>query len=151
MERAVSQITNFPTSAVGIRSFAEKIKEEIMSGSEDVLRAKVMLKSMREIVDKLEKDETLKEMFQEEACKYPEKSFEAYGMLITKTVRADYDFSTDVIWNELMLQLEQAKANVKARETFLKALMTPMADPNTGELIYPPMKRQTESLSLKPI
>lgn len=151
MERAVSQINNFPTTAVGIRTLAEKIKDEIMSGSEDVLRAKVMLKSMREVVDKLEKDETLKEMFQAEASKYAEKSFSAYGMMITKTMRTEYDFSNDTIWNELNDELTFVKEKIKARETFLKALRTALADPETGEMIYPPTSKQTESLSLKPI
>jgi P2-related tail formation protein len=151
MERAVSQITNFPTSAVGIRSFADQIKKEIMSGSEDVLKAKVMLKAMRDVVDKLEKDETLREMFQAEACKYAEKSFSAYGMMITKTLRTEYDFSKDTTWNDLQAELSEVKERIKSRETFLKAIRSPLADPETGEMIYPPTTKQTESISLKPL
>lgn len=151
MERAVSQINNFPTTAIGIRTFAEKIKDEIMSGSEDVLRAKVMLKAMRDVVDKLEKDETLREMFQAEACKYAEKSFSAYGMMITKTMRTEYDFSKDATWNDLQGEISELKERIKARETFLKAIRSPLADPETGEIINPPTTKQTESISLKPL
>lgn len=151
MERAVSQINNFPTTAIGIRTFAEKIKDEIMSGSEDVLRAKVMLKAMRDVVDKLEKDETLREMFQAEASKYAEKSFNAYGMMITKTMRTEYDFSKDATWNDLQGELSELKERIKARETFLKAIRSPLADPETGEIINPPTTKQTESISLKPL
>lgn len=61
--------------------------------------------------------------------------------IIEKKDPDKYDFSvcSDSTYNEMIVEMEQLKAKIKERETFLKALTEPVSTLD-GEIINPPIK-----------
>jgi hypothetical protein len=82
---------------------------------------------MEELVKKLK--ESIAEQVLAEAQKYG-KQFDYLGSKVQLSERRTYDFSNDSLWCEL----DKTK---KEREEMLKHISSPLADPDTGEMIYP--------------
>jgi len=145
-------IGNFPTNAVGIRSFKEDIKSKILSGETNAGDAKVLLKSMEIIVKDLQKDEEIKEAFSDFADRYTEKTFVHRGMQFTKTEKKVYDFKScgDVTYDDLVVKLEKLQEQIKEREAFLKTIKATMFD-SEGIEIKPPILTYQAIISLKPM
>lgn len=138
----------FPESKVQVREFTQKVKEEVLSGDRDPLQFATLFKALEECVKTLRTDEEIREAILTEANKYPGKTFELHSAKFTIRESVTYDYSTDSTWNELNSKLNAIKAEMKDRETFLKSLKTPVADPETGEMINPVSKSSTTSVSV---
>jgi len=152
MENAISTINLMPSTTQEVSKMFVKLKEELLSGKEDPLKLEVQLKSMEELIKKLRSDEEIKEQMINEGMKYPDNSFQLYGAKFTKTtVGVKYDFKAcqDSEWNQLKIKFDNAKKELKEKEDFLKTLKKDVVNPNTGELISPPIKTGKESLSVK--
>jgi len=152
MENALSTINLMPTTSQEVSKMFTMIKNEILSGNENPLKLEVQLKAMEELIKKLRSDNEIKDQMINEGMKYPESSFEVFGAKFTKTtVGVKYDFSECNYseYKESLSNFEKAKADLKEKEDFLKGLKIPMAHPESGELINPPIKTGKESLSVK--
>jgi hypothetical protein len=139
MENALSTITQFNLTKSQIDSFARKALDEIDTGMYHPLAIHLCLKVMEELVKKLR--EGIAEQVIEEAEKYGGKDFEFGGAKIQLSNRRTYDFSQDHTWTEL----DQAK---KERENMLKNLSQPVADPDSGEMVYPAAFKVTQVLTV---
>jgi len=138
MENTLSTITQFNLTKTQIEDFAWKALDEIDSGMYNPLNIHLCLKAMEELVKKL-KSGIAHQVFTE-AEKYG-KHFDYQGARIQLSERKTYDFSADSKWNEL----SHAKKN---REEMLKNLSEAVADPDTGEMLYPAPFKTTSVISI---
>ncbi len=146
MDTAISNLTVLPLSKDERKDFVAKVAREVDGGLIDPIKLAVYLKSIEETVKSLKSHYQIKDAIQDEADKYPEKNFHAFGAEITKTGRTTYDYlrCDDEVWDDLMRQLNDLKALIKARETTLKTGV----DPSTGETFKPPLAKKTEFLKI---
>ncbi len=153
MEDAIAQFTYLPATKAERETFVALCVDEVLSGHRNPLELEVMLKNLEETINAIRKHPEVKEYVREEAEKYSEKTFKAFGVTITKTARSTYDFSgcNDSAWNDLKQKEATLKAEIKERETFLKSIKPGMniADSETGEILLPPATSTTESLTIK--
>lgn len=143
-----SVLSLFPETKASVKSFVERIKSEVLSGEKDPLEFSVIFKSLEEIVKELRSDKDIKETILDEAAKYGNKTFEAKGAKFTIRDSARYDYSSDEKWRELNAEVTKLKEKIKKREEMLKSLTDEVADPETGEIIYPAVKYSTTSVSV---
>lgn len=153
METAISQFTYLPATKAERETFVQMCVDEITSGFRNPLELEIMLKNLEETVNAIRKHPDVKQAVQTEAEKYSEKTFKAFGCSITKTSRTTFDFTqcNDSTYNELKEQEVKAKEMLKDRENLLKAIKpgTTLANPETGEEIFPPITSTTEFLTIK--
>lgn len=153
MEDAIAQFTYLPATKAERETFVALCVDEVLSGHRNPLELEVMLKNLEETINAIRKHPEVKEYVREEAEKYSEKTFKAFGVTITKTSRTTYDFSgcNDSTWQELKDQEAELKKKVKEREEFLKSVKPGMniADSETGEMLLPPSTSTTDSLTIK--
>ncbi len=126
MDNSLATITQFNLTKSQIDIFARKVLDEIDTGNYNPLNIHLCLKAMEELVKKLK--EGIAEQVLAEAAKYG-KQFDYLGSKVQLSERRTYDFSYDSLWCDL----DKTK---KEREEMLKHLSSPLADPETGEMIY---------------
>jgi hypothetical protein len=141
----LSALSLMPSTASEVAKFSKGIIESVKEGRANPIKVLVMLRAL-EAVSELVRDE-IGENISREADNYSEKKFDAFGALVTKEdvgVKYRYETSKDVEWERLNTDFETIKRQKSERETFLKALKTPMTvvDPDSGEVteIRPPFK-----------
>ena len=138
MENTLSTITQFNLTKTQIEDFAWKALDEIDSGMYNPLNIHLCLKVMEELVKKLKKG--IAEQVFSEAEKYG-RHFEYQGSRIQLSERKSYDYSADYKWNELSNEKRQ-------REVMLKHLSEPVADPDSGEMLFPAPFKTTSVISI---
>jgi hypothetical protein len=141
----LSALTLMPSTASEVARFSRGIIQAVKNGEVSPLKVLVMLRSL-EAVSELVRDEISDELLNE-AERYPEKKFDAYGASIEKSelgTKYLYEKSGDVEWEQLNSEFETIKRRKSERETFLKSLKEPMTAVHepTGEVykISPPVK-----------
>lgn len=139
MNKELATITDFNLSKSQINAFARNVLAELDEGFYNPLEIHICLKAMEELVKKLK--EGIANEAISEAEKYGEKEFDYKGSKVILANRRTYDYSQDATWSSL----DEEK---RKRETMLKNISEPMADPNTGELIYPAAFKVTPSISI---
>jgi hypothetical protein len=138
MDNALSFITQFNLTKTQIDFFTRKALDEIDTGLYNPLSIHLCLKAMEDLIKKIK--EGIAEQVMLEAEKYG-KSFEYHGAKVQISERRSYDFSHDSKWSELNKELKQ-------REELLKHFSDPLADPETGETIYPPQLKVTSIITI---
>ena len=73
---------------------------------------------------------------------HPSSTFTDGNVSMKISQRKTLDMSADDKLNEL-------KAQVKAREAYLKSLKAPTHDPDTGEIIEKPIEKYSEFITIK--
>lgn len=141
---ALSTLSEMPLTKDECKTFANMAIEEILSGERNPLQIEIQLKALEETIKLIRDNEHVKKCLQTEAEKYTEKTFQFQNAEISKMSRSNYDLSTcnDSVYNKL-------KSELKEREAFLKALNSQVANPETGEIINPPVKTYTNYLQIK--
>ncbi len=134
----LSIIQQFSLTKTQIDVLARRVLEEIDDGNHNPLNIFICLKAMEELVKRL-KDGMAGVVIQE-AKKYG-KQFDYLGSRIQLSERRTYDFSDDSAWCEL----DKTK---KQREEMLKHITQPVADPETGEMIYPAQFKITPVITI---
>lgn len=120
MERAISTLTQLPTSGTQITEYVTQLKNDIIGGYIPATESAIIIKSFEKIIEELKKDKDVKDYLYSECEKYQEKTIEVNGAQIQKTSRTTYDFSRDEEYSMLKDQERELKAMIKARETILK-------------------------------
>ena len=145
----ITQIAETKKQAV---DFAAGIKQQILSGDIEPLIAAKQLKVLEEIVKELRSDEEIQELILENAVNEG-KEFKKHGAKFqVRATFTSYDFKVcnDTDWEQLEAQEKSFKKLRKEREKFLKAIpeFKQIADPETGELISAPAKRQKMGVAI---
>lgn len=151
-ERPIGVLSQFAQTSTQIDIFADGVIESVKSGEEDPLLVQLRIKAMERAFERILKE--IKENVLTAADKYPGDKFEYMGNTIQKgSVKTDYDYaaSKDEEWDMFDVEVKTATERRKERETFLKALKTPMdvIDSN-GEAVklYPPTKKETPGIRI---
>lgn len=145
---ALNVITLMPSTKQQQVDFSTQVINSVINGEFNALELDIHLKSIEDTIKLIRINNQVKGSVMDECDKYPTKNIELLGAKITRVSKATYDFSEDSEYNELNEELTAAKGNIKQRETFLKALTKEVADPITGELIYPPAMEYTDYLKI---
>lgn len=138
MENALSIITHFSLTKTQIDTLARKALDEIDTGNHNPLTIHLCLKAMEELVKKIK--DGIADQVLAEAEKYG-RQFDYLGAKVQLSERRSYDFSHDSTWSDL----DQSK---KQWEETLKHLSDPVADPETGEMIYPAQFKVTPFITI---
>lgn len=132
------------------QAIVEQVRDAILSGEQDPLKAEIALKGMEDIIDMIRKE--IRYYVLKEAAKQGEKTFEYSGATIQVSERKTYDFSKcgDDYWQGLKDAETTAKEARSEREKFLKSIpMEGVVLPNTGEVLQAPSFTTTEILTIK--
>jgi len=152
MEKALSHITVLPSTKREREVFVNKAIEEIANGEQNPLRIEIQLKNMEETISMIRKSSLVKDIIRREADKYPGKTFETFGAIITKVETTKWDYSTtgDTVLVDYQNQMELLKAAIKDREKWLQALKPGMiaVDEVTGQVLAPPRTTVEETLRI---
>jgi len=146
METALSTLSILPSNRDQIKSFSRQLKNEILAGNEDPLKALVQLKFIEKLIEDILKDEELDRLFVKELQLYgKEKVVEIAGAKLMQTevgTRYDYEASGDPKWFDLKKQSTEVSERLKEREKFLQAIPydAGIVDPDTGVFITRPPK-----------
>ena len=129
------------------------ILKAVDDGAVNPLEARIRLKAIEEVVSTA--SSSIAKYVRDEAEKHGTKSFDYMGAkveLAETGVNYNYDVCGDPEWEELQTSLKQLKADIKAREEFLKSLKKPItvANEETGEVITikPPVKTSTSGVKI---
>jgi ribonuclease BN (tRNA processing enzyme) len=116
-----------------ITLLADHITEKAREGEENPLHSLVKIRFMKNVIEAAEVQ--VKQMATEEASRLSKSGETVIGTEVT--------YSEDKEWNDL-------KNKLKKREDMLKGLTKPMADPDSGEIINPPIvKYSAEIVTIK--
>ena len=140
METAISTLSVLPETREQQHDFANKAVAELLSGNYDIVKAWQQMSIIADTLNEIKESITLKNAVIAELEKYGKDGTEVNGCKLTVSQRRTFDFSAcnhtaySILKNEIKARTEI----VKELETMLKAMKSPMADPETGEVINPP-------------
>lgn len=146
METALSTLSVLPSNRDQLRTFSRQLKDEILEGNTDPLKALVQLKFAEKLIEDVLKDEELDHLFVKELENYgKEKVVELAGAKLMQTevgVKYIYEESGDPKWFDLNKQAAEIADKKKEREKFLQGIPynEGVVDPDTGVFITRPPK-----------
>lgn len=146
METALSTLSVLPSNRDELKTFSRNLKNEILEGNTDPLKALVRLKFIEKLIADILKDEELDELFIRELALYGnEKVVEIAGAKLSQMevgTRYDYEASGDPKWFDLKKQSTEVSERLKEREKFLQTIPYDqgVVDPDTGVFITRPPK-----------
>lgn len=142
---ALSTVTVMPTTKAEIATFVNGAKQEILSGNYNPIEIEIQLKAMEEMIKALRSDAEIKEYLADELNRHGGK-YEGAKATISTRNSTRYDYSGDSVWKEIKAHEDEVSEERKKREKMLQNLTEEMADPQTGEIIYPAVKSSQTSI-----
>lgn len=145
-ETALSTLSILPSNREQLKAFSRQLKDEILSGNTDPLKALVQLKFIEKMLEDILKDEELDHLFVKELENYgKEKVVQIAGAKLMQTevgVKYDYEASGDPKWFDLDKQAKEIAERKKEREKFLQGIPydAGIVDSDTGVFITRPPK-----------
>ena len=123
------------------QSLIETFIERMESGEHDVFEMVIQIKQLESMFTELVKHDRVKQILDGE-FENQEKKFNRCGFVVEKASKSTYIYENDATICEL-------KEKIKDREKLLKAIpLSGMADPETGEMLYPPLRKVTDYIKL---
>lgn len=138
-ELALSTLFLLPETPDQIKSFVESAKEEVLNGLIDPKKLIVQMKIISDTLEAIKDDKDIKKCLSDEIEKYGKEGAGFGDFKITQEQRRtfNYDQTGDAMVVKFQDEASKASEQLKARQKFLQMLSKPLADPETGELIYP--------------
>ena len=151
METAISTLSVFPETRQQQHDFANRAIEELMNDNHDLLKVWQQMSIIADTLNEIKESVTLKNAVIAELEKYGKDGKEVNGCKLTVSQRRTFDFSecNHEGWRMAEEELNNWKETKKEAETFLKALKSPVADPETGEVINPPTFTVNQFVTVK--
>ena len=121
-----------------------EIVEMFLCGKQNPVELFLKLKGFQEMIKEALDNADVKRCIQDESEKNG-KTYTMLGVEVTNSTRKTYDYKAcgDSVYNDLEKRL-------KERTAFLKSIPeTGTADPETGEVIYPPLAIESKFLKTK--
>ena len=146
METALSTLSVLPSNSDELKTFSRNLKNEILEGNTDPLKALVRLKFIEKLIEDVLKYEELDHLFVKELENYgKEKVVQIAGAKLMQTevgVKYIYEESGDPKWFDLNKQAAEIAEKKKEREKFLQGIPynEGVVDPETGVFITRPPK-----------
>ena len=150
----VSSVLNLlPSSNKEIKSFVEKVKDDVLEGDICPLELSIQLKCLSVLLEYIKEDKDIKDAMITEADKYG-KEFD-YGNcsfeVAERGVKYNYSNCGHSRLDDIMLKQEELKAEAKKIHDSLKNIKwgQEIPDPDTGELLRAPARKSTTSIIVK--
>lgn len=148
----VSAVSLFETTKEQRNAFSQDFISRVKNGEINPVQCHLQLKCMEEIVKTITSDAEYKSLALDEAAKHGKK-FSAYnGEFEIKEMGVKYDYSAcqDETYYKMVADFAALEEKIKTREKFLKNIPeSGVADPDNGNMIYPPAKTSTTTLTVK--
>lgn len=129
----LSALTLMPSSKEQSLNFALDIVNRVRAGEIRPETLKAQLQFIQKTIEYIDKE--IKDDYTDKFSKMGD-DFEFMGWSIKKIdVAGRMDYSNDPVHKELT-------EKIKEREEMLKGLVQPMADPDSGEIVNPPKRKQ---------
>ncbi|NCD10805.1 MAG: hypothetical protein EOL98_15605 [Negativicutes bacterium] len=150
METAISYLTVLPTTREERNSFVKNAITEVLSGERSPLELQIMLTSIEKMVEAIRKDQRIQDYVLSELYKYPGQRALIKGVEVQIMTKSNYDYHhcQDMEWERLDSEIKVLTERKKEREAFLKHMTAPVADPETGEIINPPLNYKSEFVKI---
>lgn len=146
-------LTLMASTSTQIDVFSDGVIESVQRGEINPLTVLIQLRAMEKASGRILKE--IAPNLLKESEMYPGNEFEYLGNKITKAEHGTkYDFTVcgDPAWEQYDFDVQSATAHRKDRETFLKALRSPITtlDERSGEIvkISPPTKKSASGLNV---
>ena len=133
-----------------IDDFNSQYLSLIEQGALNPLDVKILIKRLSKSLDEIE--EQVCKMALAEAEKYGSKTFQyksAEIEICELGTKYDYTNCNSHKWNKMNTAIKDLTNSKTELEKLLKTIKDPIADPETGELIYPAIKTSTTGLKIK--
>lgn len=142
---AVDTLDVMPSTNEQVQKFTSLIKEEILSGRYDFKKFLQQKNFIEKSLAAISDDPQIKSLMIDEIEKYGKDGVGYNDLKFTVESRRNYDYSqtNDSTFLELEAKKKEIEAELKARQKFLQTIQKPVADPETGELIYPASVKHT--------
>lgn len=139
---ALSELSNLPERKEQIKEFARQGIDQILNGEYSALEFDVRAKAIIDTLTLIREDSSVKQLILSERDKYVGQIF--FGSRIERGAKKTWHFDNcnDHEWKRL-------KTDLSNREMFLKSLINPVADPETGEIIKPATFTKSEFVKYK--
>jgi len=146
MEYAISQLSVLPDTKEQQARFVEMAKAEILDGIFDARELLFRKKMIQDTLDQIFDDPQVKKHLISEIEKYGKEGAGWADAKITIESRKSYNYDNcgDTELSDLAEKQKGFDTAVKNRQKFLQALTKAVANPETGEMIYPPAFSQSE-------
>lgn len=148
IEVSTTTLLNLNKDYIG--SLTTQAKNLLMNGEIDEMKLFVTAKKGLELFSQLEK--AVRPFAEDKARLSKGEVYALHGTEITETmngVRYDFSNCNDSEWDDLNAKITALDEKKKEREKFLKTLTKAIADPETGEIISPPVKSGKLGLNVK--
>lgn len=122
---------------------AEMAIAAVVNGDIDPIKAHINVSRMEAAIKIYKDNEDVRRITLDELAKYGKTATFGDCKLEEVETAVKYDFTTcgDSKLADMYQQMDALKADIKAREQMLKTIPAGgMADPDTGEIVYPPVK-----------
>jgi len=129
---------------------AKSLIDDILDNGADVLDVLRFMKTMETLHKQLKENDRLRYWIDAEVAKYGDNAI-GRGVIVVKKSRKTYEYDdcNDPVWNKLQAELKELNKRIAERESLLKALKEPMADVETGEVIFPPVVKYTDYYTIE--
>jgi len=147
----MQSLEKLPISREGIALFAENMKADILEGRVDLKALLYQKKVIEMALEAVFKDEAVKKECIDTIEQYGKQGAGYAGAKIEVSGRKEWDYTKtgDSKIEELLSRQEQIKKEVATRQKFLQTIPSKgMADPETGEIIYPASYKQNDFIKV---
>ncbi len=144
METAISYLKLLPLGKEEVQNYFNQLKNEVLEGNDNPLIFKKHISSLSLLIKMVSNDSEIGDLIMDEAEKHGERTFDYLDCNFQiKESAAKYDFTecNHDEWDNLHKTIESKIKDRKKIEKQLKSMSKEMADPSTGEIIYPPKKQ----------
>lgn len=147
---ALATISQLPETRAEAKIFASYAVEEIVNGDNDPVRIFAKLRVIGDAIKDILDAAIVQKVVSEEVEKYKGECV-INGNKISVQSRKTYDFASCGYseWEMLDAEIKGLSDRKKQIETMLKSLSNPMADAETGAIIYQPSFKESSFLVVK--
>lgn len=145
---ALIQLNSLPETREQQKTFIHAAVEELINGDYNIMQYYVKAKLMLDTLDKINKSKRIKPLILEEAQRYNNQSLNGCTIQVVTKREYNFDNCNHAEYNRLKKLQAETEQSLKAIENMLKSLVSPVADPESGELIYPPVVTENEYVKI---
>ena len=149
METASTTLRQLPETIKQITSFSESLTNDIVNGNINPLEGDYLLHAFEECVARVRKNEEVKKAILSEVEKYSKSTFEYRDATIQVKTVSKYDYSQCSLWNDIKYQENELAERRKKLEAIMQNIDSPIADTDTGEMIYPAACESSKTIAYK--
>ena len=142
----------FGSEAVPAQVMADRLVEAVVEGQINPIEAHIKISRIEDAIQSYKGNDRIRDLTLQELAKYGKKQQFGDCMLEETEAGIKYDFSqcSDSTLASLYAQRENLNAEIKSREAMLNNLPSSgMADPETGEMYYPPVRTSKTIIKTK--